>query len=402
MVENIKNIRIEDFNYDLPDERIAKFPLTERDSSRLLLYQKGEMEHTSFTSVATYIPSNALMVFNNTKVIHARLFFRKETGALIEVFCLEPIVPSDYQLMFQATETCTWKCMVGNLKKWKNEVLTLVCLVKGREITLQATKETLITDKQCIRFSWNNPSITFGDILEDVGTLPIPPYLHRDSQASDELTYQTVYSKEQGSVAAPTAGLHFTNKVLSDLKDKGVATAEVTLHVGAGTFLPVKSSAIGEHKMHAEVVSMDIATIELIQQSLGKIIAVGTTSVRSLESLYYIGVQLSQKKYHFAVSQWEAYEQIDGITPFQSLQEIIVHMRSNQVSILRFSTQIILAPGYQRKVVQALITNFHQPKSTLLLLIATFVGNDWKKMYEYAMNHEFRFLSYGDSSLLMP
>ncbi|MBP6284823.1 MAG: S-adenosylmethionine:tRNA ribosyltransferase-isomerase [Paludibacteraceae bacterium] len=398
----MKNIRIEDFNYDLPDERIAKFPLTERDSSRLLLYQKGEMEHTSFTSVATYIPSNALMVFNNTKVIHARLFFRKETGALIEVFCLEPIVPSDYQLMFQATETCTWKCMVGNLKKWKNEVLTLVCLVKGREITLQATKETLITDKQCIRFSWNNPSITFGDILEDVGTLPIPPYLHRDSQASDELTYQTVYSKEQGSVAAPTAGLHFTNKVLSDLKDKGVATAEVTLHVGAGTFLPVKSSAIGEHKMHAEVVSMDIATIELIQQSLGKIIAVGTTSVRSLESLYYIGVQLSQKKYHFAVSQWEAYEQIDGITPFQSLQEIIVHMRSNQVSILRFSTQIILAPGYQRKVVQALITNFHQPKSTLLLLIATFVGNDWKKMYEYAMNHEFRFLSYGDSSLLMP
>ena len=402
MVENIKHIRIEDFNYDLPDERIAKFPLTERDSSRLLLYQKGEMEHTSFTSVATYIPSNALMVFNNTKVIHARLFFRKETGALIEVFCLEPIVPSDYQLMFQATETCTWKCMVGNLKKWKNEVLTLVCLVKGREITLQATKETLITDKQCIRFSWNNPSITFGDILEDVGTLPIPPYLHRDSQASDELTYQTVYSKEQGSVAAPTAGLHFTNKVLSDLKDKGVATAEVTLHVGAGTFLPVKSSAIGEHKMHAEVVSMDIATIELIQQSLGKIIAVGTTSVRSLESLYYIGVQLSQKKYHFAVSQWEAYEQIDGITPFQSLQEIIVHMRSNQVSILRFSTQILLAPGYQRKVVQALITNFHQPKSTLLLLIATFVGNDWKKMYEYAMNHEFRFLSYGDSSLLMP
>ena len=402
MVENIKNIRIEDFNYDLPDERIAKFPLPERDSSRLLLYQRGEMEHTNFTSVATYIPSNALMVFNNTKVIHARLFFRKETGALIEVFCLEPIVPSDYQLMFQATETCTWKCMVGNLKKWKNEVLTLVCLVKGREITLQATKETLITDKQCIRFSWNNPSITFGDILEDVGTLPIPPYLHRDSQASDELTYQTVYSKEQGSVAAPTAGLHFTNKVLSDLKDKGVATAEVTLHVGAGTFLPVKSSAIGEHKMHAEVVSMDIATIELIQQSLGKIIAVGTTSVRSLESLYYIGVQLSQKKYHFAVSQWEAYEQIDGITPFQSLQEIIVHMRSNQVSILRFSTQIILAPGYQRKVVQALITNFHQPKSTLLLLIATFVGNDWKKMYEYAMNHEFRFLSYGDSSLLMP
>jgi S-adenosylmethionine:tRNA ribosyltransferase-isomerase len=401
MAETVKDIRIDEFDYPLPDNRIAKYPLPQRDTSKLLLYINGHIQHTVFSSIPAHIPSSSLLVYNNTKVIHARLFFQKETGASIEIFCLEPIQPADYQLVFQSTSSCTWKCMVGNLKKWKNGVLTLLCQVNGEQLALKAERDHL-SSQLLIRFSWNNAGVTFGDILEAVGKLPIPPYLHRESELSDEVRYQTVYSKEQGSVAAPTAGLHFTDEVLRDLQQQGIRTSEVTLHVGAGTFLPVKSADIGSHEMHAELVVISKHTIELLQANIGKIIAVGTTSVRSLESLYYIGVQLLHKQYDFIVSQWEPYENNKSISSAQALASVMQYVQENGVSEIRFSTHIIIAPGYQRKLVNGLITNFHQPKSTLLLLIYAFVGDDWKKMYQYALENEFRFLSYGDSSLLLP
>lgn len=409
MKEDPKHIRISEFNYPLPDERIAKFPLPVRDQSKLLLYRHGEVTEDIFTSLPDYLPANSLMIFNNTKVIQARLHFHKETGALIEVFCLEPVQPNDYALNFQQTEHAAWLCMIGNLKKWKEGALKREITVKGKPLTLTAERGACHGTSHWVDFRWNNPEITFADILEVFGELPIPPYLNRETQESDKETYQTVYSKIKGSVAAPTAGLHFTPRVLDALREKGVALEELTLHVGAGTFKPVKSEEIEGHEMHTEYISVNRSTLEKLVAHEGKAIAVGTTSVRTLESLYHIGVTLlhnpnaTEEDLH--VKQWQPYETAleTAATPaVDALQAIIVYLDRHHMETLHSSTQIIIAPGYEYRIVKAMVTNFHQPQSTLLLLVSAFLHGDWRKIYDYALAHDFRFLSYGDSSLLIP
>lgn len=409
MKEDPKHIRISEFNYPLPDERIAKFPLPVRDQSKLLLYRHGEVTEDIFTSLPDYLPANSLMIFNNTKVIQARLHFHKETGALIEVFCLEPVQPNDYALNFQQTEHAAWLCMIGNLKKWKEGALKREITVKGKPLTLTAERGACHGTSHWVDFRWNNPEITFADILEVFGELPIPPYLNRETQESDKETYQTVYSKIKGSVAAPTAGLHFTPRVLDALREKGVALEELTLHVGAGTFKPVKSEEIEGHEMHTEYISVNRSTLEKLVAHEGKAIAVGTTSVRTLESLYHIGVTLlhnpnaTEEDLH--VKQWQPYETAleTAATPaVDALQAIIAYLDRHHMETLHSSTQIIIAPGYEYRIVKAMITNFHQPQSTLLLLVSAFLHGDWRKIYDYALAHDFRFLSYGDSSLLIP
>lgn len=405
-MEETKHIRISDYNYPLPDERIAKFPLPVRDQSKLLVYRHGQVSETHFTSLPDYLEAGELMIFNNTKVIQARLHFRKETGALIEIFCLEPIQPNDYVLNFQQTSHAAWLCMIGNLKKWKEGPLHKEMNVKGHTITLTATRGECRGTSHWVDFTWDNPEITFADILEVFGELPIPPYLNRETQESDKETYQTVYSKIKGSVAAPTAGLHFTERVLQALRDKGVDLEEVTLHVGAGTFKPVKSEEIEGHEMHTEYISVNRQTIEKLIAHGGKAIAVGTTSVRTLESLYYIGVTIAshpdagQEELH--VRQWQPYETHPTMTTVESLQQILDYMKRHELEALHTSTQIIIAPGYTYHIVQKMVTNFHQPQSTLLLLVSAFVKGDWRTIYDYALGHDFRFLSYGDSSLLIP
>lgn len=405
-MEETKHIKISDYNYPLPDERIAKFPLPVRDHSKLLVYRHGEVSETRFTSLPDYLEAGELMIFNNTKVIQARLHFRKETGALIEIFCLEPIQPNDYVLNFQQTSHAAWLCMIGNLKKWKEGSLHKEMNVKGHTITLTATREECRGTSHWVDFTWDNPEITFADILEVFGELPIPPYLNRETQESDKETYQTVYSKIKGSVAAPTAGLHFTERVLQALRDKAVDLEEVTLHVGAGTFKPVKSEEIEGHEMHTEYISVNRQTIEKLIAHGGKAIAVGTTSVRTLESLYYIGVTIAshpdagQEELH--VRQWQPYETHPTMTTVESLQQILDYMKRHELEALHTSTQIIIAPGYTYHIVQKMVTNFHQPQSTLLLLVSAFVKGDWRTIYDYALAHDFRFLSYGDSSLLIP
>lgn len=409
MKEDPKHIRISEFNYPLPDERIAKFPLPVRDQSKLLLYRHGEVTEDIFTSLPDYLPANSLMIFNNTKVIQARLLFHKETGALIEVFCLEPVQPNDYALNFQQTEHAAWLCMIGNLKKWKEGVLKREITVKGKPLTLTAERGACHGTSHWVDFRWSNPEITFADILEVFGELPIPPYLNRETQESDKETYQTVYSKIKGSVAAPTAGLHFTPRVLDALREKGVALEELTLHVGAGTFKPVKSEEIEGHEMHTEYISVNRSTLEKLVAHEGKAIAVGTTSVRTLESLYHIGVTLlhnpnaTEEDLH--VKQWQPYETAleTAATPaVDALQAIIAYLDLHHMETLHSSTQIIIAPGYEYRIVKAMVTNFHQPQSTLLLLVSAFLHGDWRKIYDYALAHDFRFLSYGDSSLLIP
>ena len=409
MKEDPNHIRISEFNYPLPDERIAKFPLPVRDQSKLLLYRHGEVTEDIFTSLPDYLPANSLMIFNNTKVIQARLHFHKETGALIEVFCLEPVQPNDYALNFQQTEHAAWLCMIGNLKKWKEGALKREITVKGKPLTLTAERGACHGTSHWVDFRWNNPEITFADILEVFGELPIPPYLNRETQESDKETYQTVYSKIKGSVAAPTAGLHFTPRVLDALREKGVALEELTLHVGAGTFKPVKSEEIEGHEMHTEYISVNRSTLEKLVAHEGKAIAVGTTSVRTLESLYHIGVTLlhnpnaTEEDLH--VKQWQPYETAleTAATPaVDALQAIIAYLDRHHMETLHSSTQIIIAPGYEYRIVKAMVTNFHQPQSTLLLLVSAFLHGDWRKIYDYALAHDFRFLSYGDSSLLIP
>ena len=404
--KDTKHIKISEFNYPLPDERIAKFPLSNRDESKLLVYRNGEVNEDRFTSLPDYLEPGEMMVFNNTKVIQARLHFRKETGALIEVFCLEPIAPNDYALSFQQTQKCSWLCMVGNLKKWKEGELKRTIEVKGKTITLTATRGECRGTSHWIDFAWNDETLTFADVLEAVGELPIPPYLNRETQESDKQTYQTVYSKIKGSVAAPTAGLHFTERVLKALDERGIDREELTLHVGAGTFKPVKSEEIEGHEMHTEYISVNRRTIEMLIAHGGQTVAVGTTSVRTLESLYYIGIQINmnpeanQEELH--VKQWMPYEPHPALTPIESLQNILDYLNRNNMEALHTSTQIIIAPGYEYKIVKKIVTNFHQPQSTLLLLVSAFVKGDWKKIYDYALSHDFRFLSYGDSSLLIP
>ena len=376
-MKDTKHIKISEFNYPLPDERIAKFPLSVRDESKLLVYRQGEVSEDRFTSLPDYLESGEMMVFNNTKVIQARLHFRKETGALIEVFCLEPIEPNDYVLSFQQTQKCSWLCMVGNLKKWKEGALKREVEVKGRTITLTATRGECRGTSHWIDFEWNDNTLTFADVLEAVGELPIPPYLNRETQESDKQTYQTVYSKIKGSVAAPTAGLHFTERVLKALDDKGIDREELTLHVGAGTFKPVKSEEIEGHEMHTEYISVNRRTIEKLIAHGGKTIAVGTTSVRTLESLYYIGIlihqnpEANQEELH--VKQWMPYEPHPALTPVESLQGILAYLDRHGMEALHTSTQIIIAPGYEYKIVKKIVTNFHQPQSTLLLLVSAYV-----------------------------
>lgn len=405
-MEETKHIKINDYNYPLPEECIAKFPLPVRDQSKLLVYRKGEISETVFTSLPNYLESGSLMIFNNTKVIQARLHFRKETGALIEIFCLEPIQPNDYALNFQQTQHTAWLCMIGNLKKWKEGSLQKELTVKGKPLTLTATRGACHGTSHWVDFTWNNDEVTFADILEVFGELPIPPYLNRETQESDKETYQTVYSKIKGSVAAPTAGLHFTQRVLDSLAEKGVDLEEVTLHVGAGTFKPVKSEEIEGHEMHTEYISVNRRTIEKLLAHQGEAIAVGTTSVRTLESLYYIGTTISQhpdaSQEELHVKQWQPYETSSSLSTIEALQQILNYMERHQLETLHTSTQIIIAPGYEYKIVKKMITNFHQPQSTLLLLVSAFVKGNWKSIYDYALSHDFRFLSYGDSSLLIP
>lgn len=406
-----KRIHIKDYNYSLPDERIAKFPLAQRDHSKLLLYKHGEVSEDVFYNIPNHLPEGALMVFNNTKVIQARLHFRKSTGALIEVFLLEPYVPADYEQMFQTTGSCSWLCMIGNLKKWKGETLRRTFDVKGREVTLNAERREDVGKSYRVDFSWDDNTVSFAELLDSVGELPIPPYLNRETQESDKTTYQTVYSKIKGSVAAPTAGLHFTSDVLASLDNHGIDREEVTLHVGAGTFKPVKSEEIQDHEMHTEYICVHRQTLEKLIKHNACAIAVGTTSVRTLESLYYMGVKLeknldiSEDELH--VCQWEPYEgetfkMAAIVTPLKAIQNILAYLDRHSLNSLHSSTQIIIAPGYEYKIVKMLVTNFHQPQSTLLLLVSAFLHGDWHKIYDYALAHDFRFLSYGDSSLLIP
>lgn len=401
-----KQIQIADYNYPLTDERIAKFPLAERDHSKLLIYQQGEVSEDVFYNLPDYLPHGALMVFNNTKVIMARIHFQKETGALIEVFLLEPFAPVDYEQMFQTRGKCTWVCMVGNLKKWKTGYLERSISIGDKIITLRANRVGEAHTGWKVELEWDHPETSFAELLDAVGELPIPPYLNRKSQESDKTTYQTVYSKIKGSVAAPTAGLHFTNDVLQQLDKKGIDREEVTLHVGAGTFKPVKSETIMGHEMHSEYICVNRQTIEKLIRHDCKAIAVGTTSVRTLESLYYIGAKLKDhldatpEQLH--VGQWEPYESAPSITPMEAMSHIIKYLDRHHTDTLHTSTQIIIAPGYEYKIVRMLVTNFHQPQSTLLLLVSAFLHGDWRKVYDFALAHDFRFLSYGDSSLLIP
>ena len=402
---NIKEIRIEDFDYMLPDERIAKYPLAERDHSNLLHWKNGEIEKLHFYDIPDVLALNDLLVYNNTKVIQARLHFQKETGATIEIFCLEPYSPSDYNLVFQENKSCVWKCLVGNSKKWKEGTLKQMLSIDGKLVELQAIKIESANEgmSHLIRFEWDNEEILFSDILSHFGELPIPPYLNRATEEKDKETYQTIYSKIDGSVAAPTAGLHFTMDVLRRLALNGVREDEVTLHVGAGTFQPVKSEEIGDHPMHREIISITKSTIEDLIASTGHIVAVGTTSVRTLESLYYHGCRIAHnpKNPNLMVEQWEPYENDYTLSTQEALQAKVDYLKNNHLSSLDAATRIMIVPSFQFRVVNKIITNFHQPKSTLLLLISAFVGIDrWRKIYDFAMNNGFRFLSYGDSSLL--
>lgn len=406
-METVKHIKIKDYNYPLTDVRIAKYPLSERDHSKLLIYDKGEIKEDVFYNIAEYLPKNALMIFNNTKVIQARMHFRKDTGALIEVFLLEPYAPADYEQMFQTTSECSWLCLVGNLKKWKGQQLGREINIKGKDVFVKVDYEREHHTSHLIKFSWNNNEVSFAEILDAIGELPIPPYLNRETQESDKTTYQTVYSKIKGSVAAPTAGLHFTDNVLSSVSNYGIDLEEITLHVGAGTFKPVKSDEIGEHNMHSEFVCVHKSTIEKLLLHDGKAIAVGTTSVRTLESLYYVGLKLlkdkdlSEDELH--VCQWEPYaDDVKQVSAVKAIEQIREYMEKKNVNSIHFSTQIIIVPGYDYKIVKMLVTNFHQPQSTLLLLVSAFLHGDWKRVYDYALSHDFRFLSYGDSSLLIP
>lgn len=397
---NVQKIKISDYTYNLPDNRIAKFPLENRDDSNLLFYKNGLIEKKKFTNIVEELPENNLLVMNNTKVIYARLIFHKPTGSKIEIFCLNPHTPSEYNLAFEAKNSCVWECIVGNQKKWKQGNLILNFNNKGTEKQITAKKIKKIGANQIIEFQWDN-DLTFGEILDIVGEIPIPPYLNRESEEADKTRYQTVYSKLEGSVAAPTAGLHFTENIFEKLKTRNIQTAEVTLHVGAGTFRPIKSEEISGHKMHTEYFEITKENLQKIISNLGNITSVGTTSLRSLESLYWMGVKkYFDKPDYNRISQWEIYE-LEQIPVKNSLEALLKVFEGNNVKIVQAYTQIIIVPSYKFKVANILITNFHQPNSTLLLLVAAFVGEDWKKIYDFALKNDFRFLSYGDSSLLI-
>ncbi|MBO7240448.1 MAG: S-adenosylmethionine:tRNA ribosyltransferase-isomerase [Bacteroidaceae bacterium] len=404
-MKNIQEIAIAEYDYPLPDERIAKYPLAERDTSKLLLYRGGEICEERFANLPGFIPQGALMVFNNTRVIQARLCFRKETGAQIEVFCLEPEQPADYQLVFQERSECIWQCLVGNSNRWKGGVLSQVINIAGVDVTLSVERVSSAATVNLVRFFWDG-GFSFAELLEAAGELPIPPYLNRKTEENDKNTYQTVYSKVKGSVAAPTAGLHFTPAVLSALDAAGVQRGEVTLHVGAGTFRPVKSELIADHEMHEEYIEVQRALLERLVAADGAAVAVGTTSVRTLESLYFLGEKVSEnpaiEESGLFVEQWAPYNREHTLSTVEALKALLLWLDRKGLDRIHSHTRIMIVPGYKFRIVRAIVTNFHQPKSTLLLLVSAFIGGNWRKVYDFALENGFRFLSYGDSSLLIP
>jgi S-adenosylmethionine:tRNA ribosyltransferase-isomerase len=398
----IPEIYIDEFNYPLPDERIAKYPLDCRDASKLLCYKGGSVSEYSFKDIVSILPEESLMVFNDTKVVPARLHFQRSTGAHIEIFCLEPVQPEEYVTMFAVTDRCRWKCIVGNVKRWKNDTLNLYNPDSNEEVTTLALKADLIErqgETSIVEFSWEG-GLPFSKVLEIGGSIPIPPYLNRNTEDVDLERYQTLYARFRGSVAAPTAGLHFTENVLQAIRERNITTETVCLHVGAGTFLPVKSSLVSEHTMHREPFVVTLDFLEKLLSKTGKLVAVGTTSVRTLESLYYVGVKCIETGVPVDVDQWDPYSREYAYTLDESLSALVDYLKKNNMKDIQLGTRIIIVPGYQFKVVDVLVTNFHQPQSTLLLLISAFVKGDWHKIYDFALANDFRFLSYGDSSIL--
>jgi S-adenosylmethionine:tRNA ribosyltransferase-isomerase len=405
-MKSIQQINIGEYTYELPSDRIAKYPLPKRDESKLLVYRQGGIQQDVFKNINDYLPENSLLVSNDTRVINARLLFTKDTGACIEIFCLEPFLPSDYSRSFMQTNHCQWFCVIGNLKKWKEDVLTKKFIIKGESVEFSVKRISSNHDEHVVEFNWDNSNVTFGEILEFEGNIPIPPYLNREAEKSDMETYQTVYSKHQGSVAAPTAGLHFTPEVFNSLSVKNIRQHHITLHVGAGTFKPVKSQYIGNHDMHSEQFLISRDTIIPLINHLGNVTAVGTTTVRTLESLYWLGVKIitqgPPETNKLELGQWEVYKLKRDVPVADALNALVNYLpEPNNLKVVA-STAIMIAPGYHFKMIDRLITNFHQPQSTLLLLIGALVGDDWKKIYQYAMHHQFRFLSYGDSCFLEP
>lgn len=395
----VKEIRIDEYDYPLPDERIAKHPLAQRDACKLLVRQSnGDISEHIFSELPELLPEDAVLIYNNTRVINARLRFRKAGGAHIEIFCLEPVAPADYAVSFAQTGRCTWNCLVGNSKKWKEGALEMKLEVNGKPLIFKAERMANLGRSSNIEFSWDNRAVSFSEIIGAVGEIPIPPYLNRGTEASDSTDYQTVYSHIDGSVAAPTAGLHFTPEVLEAISRRGIERRELTLHVGAGTFQPVKSEEIGDHPMHSEFIAVDRDLIAELAEGKRKVIAVGTTSVRTLESLFHAGALILQGKWKGEVPQWAPYEEdYINICVADAMRAILRHLDETGMQTFIASTRIIIAPGYRYRVVKGMVTNFHQPRSTLLLLVSAFTGGDWRKAYEYALEHGFRFLSYGDA-----
>ena len=415
MIKEVQNISIEDYNYPLPDERIAKYPLGERDASKLLVLKNGELTSSHFKNINDFLPKDSLLIFNETKVVRARLQFTKESGAAIEIFCLEPITGNgDYQLAFSSSSPSEWRCLVGNSRRWKSDKLSLeVTVNKTTSQQVNKTKATLYAERlekndnySVVRFSWEPAELSFAEILEAAGEIPLPPYLHREAEASDRERYQTVFAKHEGSVAAPTAGLHFTNELIDRLKNDGIAFEEVTLHVGAGTFRPVSSETIGEHEMHSETIVVRKSCIENLIKNCNKtIIPVGTTSMRTIESLYWIGLMLIEEgleERNLHLNQWFPYKERESLpSAEESLSTILKYMEMHKMEVFHASTALMIAPSCKINIAKALITNFHQPKSTLLLLVSALIGNKWKEAYQYALDNDFRFLSYGDSCLFL-
>jgi S-adenosylmethionine:tRNA ribosyltransferase-isomerase len=399
-----ENIKIENFDYPLPDDRIAKFPLENRDDSKLLFLNSEWPAERKFKEIPDLLPSNSLLVFNETKVIQARLIFQKKTGATIEIFCLEPVSPTnDFQLAFLQTKSVIWKCFVGNAKRWKEEILEIPVDCNGEEVVLKAGKKQNLGEAFLIEFSWEPNDLNFSQIIESSGIVPIPPYLNRESVASDKERYQTIYAKNNGSVAAPTAGLHFTDRVLQELENKGVETVKVTLHVGAGTFKPVSSETIADHQMHTEQIVVSIDSLRHLKDKLNDhVIAVGTTSLRTLESLYWMALKIKNGGDHLDLKQWDPYQMADEkLSSQEAIQILINYLHNQDLKYLKGQTQLMIAPGYRFKIISGLITNFHQPKSTLLLLVSALIGDKWKTAYNFALQNDFRFLSYGDSCLFL-
>lgn len=401
-------LSIHEFSYDLPENRIAQYPLAERDASKLLVYKSGQISEFIYRNLPELLPEKSLLIFNNTKVVEARLLFQKPTGGLIEVFCLEPDSRyPDITIAMQQKEKVYWKCLVGGAKKWKAGAIKCSIDYNDKPIVIEAKKIAQLNDYFILEMSWNIPNINFAELLHIAGSIPLPPYLNRQTEEADKVRYQTIYAKHDGSVAAPTAGLHFTDQLFESIQQKKVEIDNVTLHVGAGTFKPVKSATMNDHEMHAEFIEVDIATIEHIIDKLeDDIIAVGTTSLRTIESLYWLGIKILHNPQieaaNLTLQQWDPYQQYNHtISAKEALRELQSWMQQNNLIKLTTKTQIIIAPGYSFKIINGLITNFHQPQSTLLLLVAALVGDDWKKIYQYALDHAFRFLSYGDGSLIL-